>query len=54
MVERSMVRSVLLVTFRLIRGDLTAQKTCGSLIITRLETMQSIIFFSFSSFLKSV
>lgn len=37
---------------RLIRGDLTAQKICGSLMITRSETMQSIIFFFFIFFEK--
>ena len=52
MVERSMARGILLVTFRLIRGDLTAQKICGSLTIIGLETMQSIIFFFFFIFFE--
>lgn len=34
------------------RGGLTAQKICGSLMITKLETMQSIIIFFFFIFFE--
>lgn len=50
--ERSMVRSTFPVTSRLMRGGLTAQKICGSLMITKLETMQSIIIFFFFIFFE--
>lgn len=47
-----MVRSIFLVTSRLIRGDLTGPKIGGSLMITRLETLHSIIFSFFIFFEK--
>lgn len=47
-----MVRSTFLVISGLIRGEVTVPKICGSLMITRLETVQFIIFFVFIFFEK--